>query len=546
MSTGSAFISESTDAVVIPSTWKRDVMITDTGMQTEPLPVSDQEVQTLVSALQPVDQQDKSEGTVRLENHKASLEGVQYIYSGVEYSEEKLANFVESCKDTLLAILYKNSRSNAFDNYEPNWTLKSTDLLPVYTLSSPHAMEGELNALDVAWNANGTMVAVAYGRMDASGWCYSNGYVCIWNLLRPDLDEHAPHFMIVTDTYATCLSFHPSNALMLAVGTYSGEVVVFPNVSEDVPTEWSTSAANTHQEPITMLQWVQNIQELRDSHRYLLCSAAQDGQLAFWAPNNKLAFPVALYSVRNRKHVQVGISSVSYSCACVGRHSSIPSIDGVLIVGLENGDVGRGRTGFISADAEKPPEMSIPLELDWLDGHRGPVQSICTSPFFRHLFVSCSSDGSAHLYNDMERTPLLSLEPSMETKHFLYDTQLSPFRPGVVVLVSRSSFLHIYDLKVSQSKPVYSAEAGLDGAPAVSLAFNPYAPEWLATGDTRGNVRVWRLPTEISQSTEAERAAVRAEQNAGKAQPGGNAGAAGAGAAPKEKDAIRELFGFTL
>ncbi|EPY39335.1 WDcontaining protein 34 [Angomonas deanei] len=543
------FKNQLTGEIYIPSTWQKKVSYAESAVQTVPLEKVEVEVQTTISSLQTVDQLDKNVSTSEDKKPlKAVMEGLQYAYAGVEYDHEKLATFLEAAKEDMLAILYKNAKSSAFDNYAPNWSKQNTDLSEVYTFTSPHATDGKYHALDISWNSNGTMLAVGYGRIDTSGWCYKGGYVCIWNLIRPDLDCNAPHYTLETDTYVTCLSFHPTNSQMLAVGTYSGEVIVFPNVYDSVPEEYSSNQSPVnHQEPITSLYWLLNLQEIRDKNRYLLCSSGQDGQITFWSPQNKMTSPIAVYGVKNKRRIPVGIQTMCHSRSAASDKDSIntATLDAAIMIGLESGDLGRGRTGFINVDADPAIQQGVQsIELDWMDGHRGPIQKVCPSPFFRNLFATCSSDGSAHLYTDMERSPALLLEPSTETKHFLYDVQFSPFRPSVLALASRSSSLHLYDLQKIQSKPVYSVEAGSEGSALVCLRFNPSSPEFVAAGDTNGTVHVWKLPSDLTQMTEQERNAVRAHAT-------GNTKDAEAkeGAVPEtanESKAIRALLGFNL
>lgn len=530
------FKGQVTGEASIPSQWKRETTREDADTQTSKLKVKSREVQTDVSCFQASDQLDKAVGTER-RAYQASLEGLQYVYGDVPHDEARLAAFLERTKDELITILHRNAKSSIFDRYAPNWSRKNTDLSVLYTLTSPEVKEGTLQALEVAWNTHGTIVAVAYGRMDTSGWCYNKGYVCVWNLARPDLVESSPHYTVETETYATCVAFHPTDPCMLAVGTYSGEVVVFPNVTESVPRQYSSADSDVaHTEPVTVLQWVRNPQELRREHRHVLCSAGQSGLVIHWSPANKLARPVAAYSVRSRRHLAVGITALTYGGAQTERGTSEPTLDGVLLVGLENGEIGRGRTGLLPVDTgAQGPCPVVPVELDWLESHRGPLQSLCASPFFRHLFLTTSSDGSARLYTDLERAPLLTLEPSAETKSYLYDGRFSPFRPAVMAAVSRSSYLHVYDLQKDQSRPAYSTEASADGAAVLTVAFNSTAADWLATGDARGTVRVWRLPTELSQATELERAALRASQPARDAKKEAT-----------DTAAISELFGFVV
>lgn len=530
------FKSQVTGEVSIPSEWKKETTVQEAQTQTSELQVVPAETQTDVSSMQVSDQLDKGVGIER-KAYQASLDGLQYVYAEVQYDEAKLASFLLSSKEALLTILHKNAKSSIFDNYAPNWSRKNTELAVLYTLHAAAVKETGLEALDVAWNTNGTMLAVAYGRADTSGWCYDKGYVCIWNLSRPDLEETKPHYTLETETYATTLAFHPTMASMLAVGTYSGEVVVFPNVTDSVPKEFSSSESElVHTEPVTALQWVSNPQELRRDHRFVLCSASQSGLLLHWSPANALVKPLAAYSVQSRRRLSVGITAFAYVGMQTDRGTQLPTLDSVLLVGLENGEVGRGRTGLVPLDVNATaPCTVVPVELDWLEAHRGPVQALCTSPFFRHLFLTCSSDGSARLYTDLERSPQLTLEPSAETKSYLYGAALSPFRPAVAAVVSRESLLHVYDLQKNQTRPAYSVEAGKDGAAVLSVAFNATAADWLATGDAQGCVRVWRLPTELSQTTEAERAALRANQpSRGEKQESDDA------------SAIRNLFGFLV
>ncbi|KPA80266.1 hypothetical protein ABB37_04564 [Leptomonas pyrrhocoris] len=531
-----AFKNQVTGGVSISSRWKKETTVQDAETQTSKLKVVSAEAQTDVSSLQASEQLDKSVGTEK-KAYQASLDGLQYVYAEVQYDEAKLATFLEGSKEEMLAILHKNAKSSIFDNYAPNWSRKNTELAVLYTLNAAVVKENGLEALDVAWSASGTMLAVAYGRVDTSGWCYNKGYVCIWNLSRPDLKEGKPHYTLETETYATTLAFHPTTASMLAVGTYSGEVVVFPNVTDNVPQEYSSSEAElVHTEPVTVLQWVSNPQELRPDHRFVLCSASQSGLIVHWSPANALAKPLAAYSVQSRRRLSVGITALSYTGVQTDRGTQLPTLDSVLLVGLENGEVGRGRTGLVPLDVNlKAPCTVVPVELDWLEAHRGPVQSLCTSPFFRHLLLTCSSDGSARLYTDLERSPLLTLEPSAETKSYLYGAALSPFRPAVAAVVSRESLLHVYDLQKDQMRPAYTAEAGTEGAAVLAVAFNSIAADWLATGDGQGSVKVWRLPTELSQATEAERAALRASQpSRGEKQESDGS------------SAIRDLFGFAV
>ncbi|CCW67477.1 unnamed protein product [Phytomonas sp. Hart1] len=504
------------EVVILPS-WSKESCRVDSSAQTIPVVTRNVETQSTLKSLNLDEQVDKAVGTETHTTTQASMVGLEYVYdTHIPYNEATLASFLRSRKEECLAILHHNTKSAIFDNYEPNWVTHTTELTPLHTLTSPHAVEGDLHALGLSWNASGTMLAVAYGRIDTSGWCYHNGYVGVWNLTRFDLNRNNPHYTLETDMHATCVAFHPKISHMLAVGTYSGEVILVPDITEEIPTEYSTRRTGlAHHEPITALEWVQEVQEHREAYRYLLCSAAQDGQVMYWSPPHKMEAPSAVFGVPHKRQTAVGISSIAhvYSTGLTNLGEP-PKMSNPILVGLENGEIGCGRTPLIANVAEKTATAASPLELDWIKGHHGPVQALSPSPFFRHLFLTCSSDGTVNLSHNLDRVHLLTLEPSADTKHFLYDAQFSPSRPSVVAVVSRSAFLHIYDLQSSRFRPVFSVEAGMDGAEVISTRFNRKSADLLATGDARGSVRVWKLPAVLTQITEHERVAIRIEQHA--------------------------------
>ncbi|AAZ10585.1 hypothetical protein, conserved [Trypanosoma brucei brucei TREU927] len=528
------FKDQITGEVHIPSTSRANVTYKQCECQTGVLKMQDMETQTAISALQAVNRSDKQVGHEKPQI-QANIDGLQYVYAGVNYSEEALADFLEAAREDVLAILYRNVKNSAFDNYEPNWTKKSTELSAVATFRASYAEERDLHALSVSFNSSGTLLAVAYGQVDTAGWCNDTGMVGIWNLSRNDVNVNEPHHMMETDSFVTCVAFHPSQATVLAVGLYSGEVVLYKNVTDATPIEMTADGSSTsHREPVTFLQWTENLQETRDSHRYTLCSAGQDGRILFWTMGNKMAQPTAAFIIKTRKGATVGVQSACFSRPGGSAGRITPSSDSVLVIGLENGDVGRARPGVLAALPTRAGESEVSLELDWLSSHRGPVQCVDTSPFFHNLCLTCSSDGSARLYNMLETAAVATLEPSAESKHFLYAARFSPFRPSVIAVVSRSSFLHIYDLQKSQLKPVVTLEAGTDGAALMCVTFNHASPDWICTGDVSGSVRLWKLPSSLMQTTDLERAAVRDSRGRG-----GNA-------EDSEKNAVISLFGFSL
>lgn len=515
--------------------------------QTDKTANEEAEVQTDLSALKVSEHLDKAEGTDSRapDLPAARMEGSQNVYANPAVNDDKLAAFLSSVMDDMVQMLQSNLKSTAFDRYEPNWTETHEDVTLAMTLAPPFTAEGEWHATSISWNSNGSTVAVAYGRVDTVSWCSSKGYVCAWNIHRADIDCSRPHVTLEADSFVNALAFHPSSPAILAAGTYNGEVILWNVTDNNAKPVSSVSSAIGSREPIAQLQWLQNFREVRESHRYVLCSASQDAKILFWTPQ-KMDSPISGYEVQNKKRNLVGVQSMSFVKAGMsfGR-CMVPGVENLMMLGLESGDLFRTKPGNSVADPAvqqgKGRQALSVLEVDHFEGHLGPVNSVDCSPFFRNLFLTCSSDGCVRLYSTLERSPLTKLEPSSESKHFLYGAQFSPTRASVLAAVSRSGQLHLYDLEQSRTKPCVSVDAGADGVAVVSLAFNVAVPNLLASGDLRGNVRIWQLSTKLSQPSDMERAAVRFTEGNGAPAPSGSTDSAATNVNP-----VRQLLGFQI
>lgn len=55
-----------------------------------------------------------------------------------------------------------------------------------------------LSCTGVSWNATGSVIAVAYGRFDHSGWCNYRSALCLWNVFQSDLNPQKPSLVLET------------------------------------------------------------------------------------------------------------------------------------------------------------------------------------------------------------------------------------------------------------------------------------------------------------------------------------------------------------
>lgn len=140
------------------------------------------------------------------------------------------------------------------------------------------------------------------------------------------------------------------------------------------------------------------------------------------------------------------------------------------------------------------PKLRSPVKADY-SGHSGPVHDLSSSPFQaspprrsprqaphavslqmsgsrappfprhvslmtppphcmwrqRNIFASCGADGTLCVYNMLQVTPVMKLEPS---EAYLFGCRWSPFRPLVLAAAAGDGQVFLYDLNQSILHPV--------------------------------------------------------------------------------------------
>lgn len=117
--------------------------------------------------------------------------------------------------------------------------------------------------------------------------------------------------------------------------------------------------------------------------------------------------------------------------------------------------------------------------------HQGPVQDISFSPFHRHLFLTCSTDGAARIYHTLQPRPVITFEtPCMS---YLYATCWSPVRPTVFAVVSGAGFLYLFDLQQSKTAAVLKLQVSEnEEIAAISLSWRQKDSSVLTIGTSDG------------------------------------------------------------
>jgi WD40 repeat protein len=82
-----------------------------------------------------------------------------------------------------------------------------------------------LRATSVAWNAQGTSLAIGYSHVIHTGFCTRTSVVHVWGVFRSDATK--PIHEVETEGSVTAMSFHPFLPTVLAVGTYNGQIFLY-------------------------------------------------------------------------------------------------------------------------------------------------------------------------------------------------------------------------------------------------------------------------------------------------------------------------------
>ncbi|XP_053230076.1 cytoplasmic dynein 2 intermediate chain 2 isoform X2 [Podarcis raffonei] len=378
----------------------------------------------------------------------AGFEGRPPVAPGaVDYSG--LLEFLQGVEEPVCRELEKNWKSHAFDGWRVEWAEPTERISCLHSLSYPPARERKLHVTGVSWSSTGAVVACSYGRLDDGDWGADKSYVCAWNLDRRAPDPQRPDLVLDAPSATMGLAFHPRRPSVLAVGLFSGEVLVWDTGRPEDPLIWRSGMTDdSHTDPVYQI---------------------------------------------SRGATLLGVTALSFS----------PFDPTVFIAGTEGGDVLKCWAG-----AETPAvgphlggglPLKAPAQLAFAP-HGGPVYSVSCSPFHRNLFLSGGTDGHVHLYSMLQAQPLVSLQLS---KKYVFGVRWSPIRPLVFAAVTGEGEIHLFDFGQNSQKPSLSVRQSPE--PAYCLEFNPRRAQLLAAGDGGGGVKIWQLGGEFGEEGGRER-----------------------------------------
>ena len=475
---------------------------------------------------------------------------------------DALANFLAEAVPDIEQHLYRNLQSDAFAGYEVSWEDEYDAVECLHSLkhASPLPPTIPADALHsctaISWNTMGNLVAAAYGPLNRQSWALGESAMCVWSIMRRQLDPNKADNVITLEHSISCLAFHPRDVSLIAGGSFNGEVLLW-RLSEDGDQLVCKTALDeyAHHEAVQQIEWTYSA-----SHGgYVLCSISADGKVLIWTVANSLRHPVlgfrlptvysevgeangtsdtlvgkgggrasALsFSVENPNTFVVGVESGGLFQCSLGANAqrsadevrNMPSdlpwsvVAATMMTRVPTTDF-HGMKRRVERDALLSNEKEVTLrsifaiqpDVDALfrspvnfsfDPHFGPVYSVACSPLYRNVMASASTDGSLRVYHRLQPAPLLILEipPRGEAA---FSCTWSPVRPAVLAVGSADGYLHLYDFMKNRSKPVTSLKVTSDGSAVYEVSFNPCEHGLIATADAQGVVKLWRVSNDLS------------------------------------------------
>uniref|UniRef100_UPI00398F47AE cytoplasmic dynein 2 intermediate chain 2 n=1 Tax=Pristiophorus japonicus TaxID=55135 RepID=UPI00398F47AE len=410
----------------------------------------------------------------------------------------RLARFLRQVEPLVTKELSQNVKSHAFDWFEVNWIDQPQTVSCLHTLHYPEAQERQLHVTGVSWNATGSVIGCAYGRLEDGDWNTEKSFVCTWNLDRRGLNPKRPDTVIDVASAVMCLAFHPVEPSLIAGGLYNGEVLVWNSSKMDDPLiARSGMSEDTHREPVYQVQWMQSLGHINRIH---VLSASTDGKILIWQMDGRgrlvLQDGFALIVQQMPRNVRLskargdtpfGVTALSFSH--LDKTVFIAGVEGGYVLKCSTEDATHATLGSGSVPLRAPAQFTF-------SPHCGPVYAVDCSPFHRNLFLTAGTDGHVHLYSMLQAEPILSLQLSQT---YLFSISWSSVRPLVFAAATGEGTVLIFDLGQSSLCPAVSIEQNAEHKPVYCLAFNPKQPQLLAAGNAEGSVKIWQLSAELTK-----------------------------------------------
>lgn len=352
-------------------------------------------------------------------------------------------------------------------------------LLPLWRFQTERSKRRQVTAL--CWNPQySDLFAVGYGSYDFMR--QNSGMICLYSLKNTSY----PELTLTTESGIMCLSFHQEHSSLLAVGCYDGVVMVYDvRRKGNRPIYSSSIKTGKHSDPVWQVHW----QHEDLAKELIFFSISSDGRVASWTMSkNELKMePVMhlkLVSASKDDPEETLLSGLAGGCCFDFNRMA----EHLFIVGTEEGKIHKCSKAYSGQ------------YLETYVGHHMAVYSIRWNPYHPRVFISCSADWTAKLWDCNVSVPIMSFDLG----NAVGDIAWSPYSATVFAAVTSDGKVHVFDLLENKHEPLCEQKV-VKRAKLTHVAFNQRDPI-IIVGDDRGGVNSLKLSPNLRLVHETETA----------------------------------------
>lgn len=457
------FSNSETNIVSFPSSWEQTRESTDSCVQTHPISSSNQ-----------------SDQTTFCKSIEVQTEHVAKLSSPPSYDEAALAEFLKRACPKIIDELDKIQRSKAFAAYRLPDDDVEQGIQKLFTLCKPReAADPPVKVSSMSWSCTGSVIALAFSCTQHDDWCSHCSVIHLYNIDRNNFNGAVPSKILETSSCIRSVSMHPYEPSVVAAGTYSGEVIVW-NLMNDDMNILGSSGKDGHSESVTQLQWV------TQSTGTSLVSAGLDSFLVMW----KVSLQTSTFRISDRYVLTNSDSGSEPGITCF---TFSPRKQGVFVAAVEGGQLLN-----CSVDTAKPTtrvgctaSIKDPV-IAPLHGHVGAVTSLAFSPYHDDVFASVGTDLQIRIY---------SLKQSYATRVIWCETETigiawSVSQANIIAAWGSNRSISLYDSNTGQKVTTLQPEENEQDStrPLTVAVFSNKSPKLLAVGDIAGTGYIWKVP----------------------------------------------------
>lgn len=414
--------------------------------------------------------------------------------------------------------------------------------LPLWKFEDSRTRKKQVTAIE--WNSGyHDLFAVGYGSYDMLR--QGGGIVHVYSLKNVGCPEYA----FTTDSGVMCLSFHPTQHSLLAVGCYDGSVRIYDVRKKLAPIFASDLKSGKHNDPVWDVKWADRRGGGGDeaaaalaaaSSDMLLYTVSSDGQVANWIVTKselkmetimslKLAPSSAPVAALPAPGARAGDAAGAVGLPSSGLPSSAASMPAAAAVSLVGAsDAGASSASAASADVSRLAGLAAgccfafnpfieniflvgteegkihKCSLDYsgqylatYEGHNMALYTVRWNPFHPRVFISASADWTVRIWDETCMAAVMIFDLGTAVG----DVTWAPYSSTIFAAVTDEGKINVYDLHANKHEQLCEQKI-VKKAKCTHVAFSSRAPIVLV-GDSAGGVTSLKLSPNLRKITPA-------------------------------------------